>query len=87
MTPDEIERLAMQAADIPDSLSPPQVMLYHTLAALYARYKIKAISKDEAHENKRKILSAYRRMEDEYRQFTEICKEYQRRIREASGRP
>ena len=82
MTPDEIERLAAKDQPMPDNLTPPQVMLYQTFAALYIRYRLRAIDNNEAKENKRKILSAYRRMDDEYNQFLTICKEYQQRVRE-----
>ena len=82
MNPDEIEQLAMRGDDIPDNLSPPQIMLYHTLAALYARYRTKAISKSEAHKLKLQIVNAYQRMNSEYDQYIAICKKYQDRIKE-----
>lgn len=75
-----IERAAMHGEKIPPDLTPPQVMLYHTLAALYARYRTKTISKEEAKDLKRQILNIYRKMDDEYNQFISICKEYQKQI-------
>lgn len=82
MTPDEIERLAAKDQPMPDGLTPPQVMLYQTFAALYIRYRLRAIDNDEAKRLKRTILTAYKRMDDEYNQFLTICKVYQQRIRE-----
>lgn len=82
MTPDEIERLAAKDQPMPDNLTPPQVMLYQTFSALYTRYRLRTIDNDEAKQLKRAILTAYKRMEDEYNQFLTICKEYQQRIRE-----
>ena len=82
MTPDEIERLAAKDQPMPDNLTPPQVMLYQTFAALYTRYKLRTIDNDEAKSLKLSILSAYKRMNDDYNQFLTICKEYQQRIRE-----
>ena len=81
MTPDEIERLAAKDQPMPDGLAPPQVMLFQTFAALYIRYRLRAIDSNEAKESKRKILSAYQRMNDEYNQYIAICKEYQDRIK------
>lgn len=85
MAPDEIERLAAKDQPMPDDLTPPQVMLYHTFAALYARYRLRTIDNDEAKSLKRAILTAYQRMDDEYNQFLTICKEYQQRIKQNYG--
>lgn len=85
MTPDEIERLAAKGQPMPDNLTPPQVMLYHTFAALYTRYKLRTIDNNEAKRFKREILTAYQRMNDEYNQFLTICKEYQQRIKQNYG--
>jgi hypothetical protein len=82
MTPDEIERLAAKDQPMPDNLTPPQVMLFQTFAALYTRYRLRTIDNDEAKQLKREILTAYKRMDDEYNQFLTICKVYQQRIRE-----
>lgn len=85
MAPDEIERLAAKDQPMPDYLTPPQVMLYHTFAALYTRYKLRTIDSNEAKRFKREILTAYKRMDDEYNQFLTICKEYQQRIKQNYG--
>lgn len=85
MTPDEIERLAAKDQPMPDSLAPPQVMLFQTFSALYTRYKLRTIDNDEAKQLKRAILTAYQRMDDEYNQFLTICKEYQQRIKQNYG--
>lgn len=85
MTPDEIERLAAKDQPMPDGLTPPQVMLYQTFAALYARYRLRTIDNDEAKSLQRAILTAYQRMDDEYNQFLTICKEYQQRIKQNYG--
>ena len=80
MSPEQIEILAMNNKPMPDNLSPPQVMLFQTMAALYARYRTGIISREQGRKNKSAILCAYQRMNNEYEQFLAICREYQKRI-------
>lgn len=85
MTPDEIERLAAKDQPMPDKLTPPEVMLFQALASLYGRYRLRLIDKPTAQKEKKKIYSAFKRMNEEYRQFIEINKFLQEKIRREYG--
>lgn len=76
----EIDKAALQST-MPDGLTPPELMLYHTLAALYVRYRADAVTKEQGQVLKKQIINAYKRMNDEYNQFKTICKQYQAEIK------
>lgn len=79
----KIEMAAAKGEPIPKDLQPPEVMLYHMLSGLYARYQCRKCSKEQAQDIKRQILGTYSRMKNEYDQFTAICRDYQERIRKS----
>lgn len=85
MLPEEIERAAYNGNEQPDKLAPPEVMLFQALASLYGRYRLKLIDKPTAQKEKKKIYSAFKRMNEEYRQFIEINKFLQEKIRREYG--
>ncbi len=85
MLPEQIERAAYQNDEQPDNLTPPEVMLFQALACLYGRYRLRLIDKATAAKEKKKIYSAYKRMSEEYRQFIEINKFLQEKIRREYG--
>ena len=78
----EIESAAAAGKEIPEDLSPPDTMLYYMLLGVYAAYHSREISAEQGKEQKRQILNTYKRVKEDYEQYTGICKEYQRRIRE-----
>ena len=77
-----IERAAAAGQPAPKDLRPPEAMLYYMLFGLYASYHAGKINKLQGHEHKTQIYKIYNRMNDDYHQFTEICKLYQQRIKE-----
>lgn len=77
-----IEHEAATGKPAPKDLNPPETMLYYMLLGLYSNYKLKKFSVEEGEARKQRVYNIYKRYADEYRQFTEICKEYQQRIRE-----
>ena len=96
MTPDEIERLAAKDQPMPDGLTPPQVMLFQTFAALYIRYRLRAIDSNEAKESKQELQ--YRGSNNSISAIPFVCiqlllnaskrffrKEYQQRIKQNYG--
>ena len=78
----DIERAAYTGKNPPEDLEPPEMMLYYMLLGLYSNYKLKHFSIQEGEAHKQRIYNIYNRYLSEYKQFTEICKEYQRQIRE-----
>lgn len=79
---EQLEKLASNGEPIPDDLPPPETMLYYMLLGVYAAYHAREITAAQGKERKRQILNTYQRVKDDYEQYTGICKEYQRRIRE-----
>lgn len=77
----EIEKAASQGAVL-DGLNPAELMLYNTLAAVYDRFRLGTISKEQGSLMKNQAITAYKRMSAEYEQFKEICAEYQKKLRE-----
>lgn len=78
----EIEKAAINGDPIPKDLKVYDTMLYYMLSGLYAKYKARQLTKEEAKEHKQAIMSVYKRVKDDYEQFTAICKEYQRRLKD-----
>lgn len=79
---EQLEKLASNGEPIPDDLPPPETMLYYMLLGVYAAYHAREITAAQGKERKRQILNTYQRVKEDYEQYTGICKEYQRRIRE-----
>ena len=52
------ERTAMEGGDMPDNLSPAEQCAFQALAHLYARFRLKVISREEGHLEKGKIIYA-----------------------------
>ena len=82
MLSEQLEELAKRGEAMPKKLDPPEIMLYQSLAALYQRYRVGGISVERARFEKRSIYSAYRQMLADYDLLHDICREYQRRLRE-----
>ena len=78
----EIESAAAAGKEIPEDLSPPDTMLYYMLLGLYACHRAGQITAEQGEERKKSIMNVYKRVKDDYEQYTDICKEYQRCIRE-----
>ena len=66
---------------MPDDLNAPQIMLYQSLAALYSRYQMHIIDIEQAKDEKRLIIAMYHRMNDDYKQYLDITKLYQEKLR------
>ena len=77
-----IERAAASNKPAPENLKPPEAMLYYMLVGVYAAYQSGRINKEQGHDKKVQVYAVYNRMATEYRQFTELCAEYQKRIRD-----
>lgn len=52
----DYERSAMQNAPMPPGLTFPDQLMYQSLALLYARYRLKTITREQASNEKRKLL-------------------------------
>lgn len=78
----KIEHDAAHRKPVPKDLRPPEAMLYYMLMGLYASYQAGKITKAQGHEYKQQIYATYNKMLTDYTQFTEVCREYQKRIRE-----
>ena len=78
----KIEHDAACGKPCPKDLEPPETMLYYMLLGVYAAYHSREISAEQGKEQKRQILNTYKRVKEDYEQYTDICKEYQRCIRE-----
>lgn len=81
MSEQELEKLASKNEPMPNDLTAPQIMLFQSLSALYSRYQLRAIDSETAKEEKRLIMAKYRIMNDDYKQFLDICKMYQEKLR------
>ena len=77
-----IERAAASNKPAPENLKPPEAMLYYMLSGLYAQYHSKRISREEAQKRKSYAMIMYKRYQDDYKQFCDICKRYQELIKE-----
>ena len=77
-----IERAAAANKPAPKDLRPPEAMLYYMLLGIYAAYQAGKINKEQGHQKKTEVYEVYNRMATEYKQFTELCAEYQKRIRD-----
>lgn len=78
----ELEKLAASDSPCPKDLEPPETMLFYMLSGLYAQYHSKRISKEEAQKRKSYAMIMYKRYQDDYKQFCDICKRYQELIKE-----
>lgn len=54
------EYMAQRGDEMPDGLHYPDQLLYQALALLYARYRLKNISREQASKEKKKLLDDYR---------------------------
>lgn len=52
----DYERSAMQNAPMPPGLTFPDQLMYQSLALLYARYRLKLISREQAQKEKQSLL-------------------------------
>lgn len=77
-----IEHDAAHGKPCPKDLEPPETMLYYMLMGIYASYQAGKITKEQGHEHKISVYNIYQKLKAEYEQYTEICKEYQRRLLE-----
>lgn len=78
-----IERAAAANKPAPKDLRPPEEMLYYMLVGVYAAYQVGRFTKEQGHDKKTEVYTEYNRMAAEYKQFTEICAENQKRIRDS----
>ena len=78
----DIEKAALKGEPIPKDLPVYDTMLYYMLTGLYARYQAKLLTKNEAQKHKQVVFNIYQSVKDDYEQFTSICKEYQRRLKD-----
>lgn len=77
-----IERAAAANKPAPPDLRPPEAMLYYMLLGVYSAYQAGKLTKEQGHEKKTEVYAVYNRLSLEYTQFTELCAEYQKRIRD-----
>lgn len=80
----EIERAAASGKKPPEGLAPAESMLYYMLLGLFACYRSGSLTAEDGKQQKLRIYNIYNRYVEDYRQFTEICKLYQQRIREGA---
>jgi len=78
----KLEVIAANNKPLPKDIDPPEVMLYYMLHGMYASYHSGKISKEQGQSMKREIYNTYQKVSDDYRQYIEICREYQKRLRE-----
>lgn len=78
----DLEKLASRGATCPKNITPPEIMLFHTLSALYAKYQLGKISREDAQTEKKQIYKAYERMNTEYLSYIKLCKDLQDIIRD-----
>ena len=77
-----IERAAAANKPAPKDLKPPETMLYYMLLGVYSAYQAGKLTKEQGHDKKTEVYAVYNRFSLEYTQFTELCAEYQKRIRD-----
>lgn len=77
-----IERAAAANKPAPPDLRPPEAMLYYMLLGVYSAYQAGKLTKEQGHDKKTEVYAVYNRLLLEYTQFTELCAEYQKRIRD-----
>lgn len=80
----EIERAAASGKKAPEGLAPAESMLYYMLLGLFACYRAGMFSAEDGRIHKAHIYNIYKIYSEEYKQFTDICKLYQQRIREGA---
>jgi hypothetical protein len=52
------------------------------LLGVYSAYQAGKLTKEQGHDKKTEVYEVYNRFSLEYTQFTELCAEYQKRIRD-----
>lgn len=71
--PEAIEKLAMKGEPMPDSMEYPEQVLFQSFALLYARYREKHITRDDAKAEKSKILDEYQAYRQNWKMADEWC--------------
>ena len=67
----ELERLAAKGDPLPDNLAMPEQWLYLSLRMLYREYRSGAIEKEQAGQEKRKLIDEYKLMMLHHRAYTQ----------------
>lgn len=67
------EKQAQRGDPMPDGLEYPDQVLYQSLSLLYARYRIKAITREQAHAEKIKLLDEYEAYKRNWSMADEWC--------------
>jgi len=74
MTVDEIERAARTGNTLlPDELTMPRQMLFLSFRALYQSFRADSITKDQAHQEKLKLLKTYGDAERDWKIYQETA--------------
>lgn len=71
MWTDDLERGAMKSEPMPDNLAMPEQWLYMSLRMLYREYRSGAIEKEQARQEKRKLIDEYELMMLHHRAYTQ----------------
>lgn len=71
--PEAIEKLAMKGEPMPDGMDYPEQVLFQSFALLYARYREKHISRDDAKAEKIKLLDEYKAYRMNWKMADEWC--------------
>lgn len=71
--PEAIEKLAMKGEPMPDGMDYPEQVLFQSLSLLYARYREKHISRDDAKAEKTKLLDEYKAYCQNWKMADEWC--------------
>ena len=77
-----LEKMAAKGIEAPKTLEPPEMMLYYMLMGLYSTYQSGKLTKEQGQERKRQIYNTFEKVEADYKQYIQITKEYQKRLRE-----
>jgi len=70
---EEIERAAARGDELLDGLSQPRQLLFLSLRSLYREYKTGALTKDQAHLEKLRILKVYENAEINWNIYQETA--------------
>ncbi len=77
MTPDELEDLAMVGAAMPNDLSSADVFLFQCYRALHAAYRYGAITREQAKEEKQRLLKEHHELQWGNQQIQRFVKLWQ----------